>query len=191
MNPVVSIGQIEALLVEASKITNHRNFVIVGSLSAVGALVSPPDEMVMSLDADLYPKLDPGRGLVDLARLLGAGSEFFRKHGVYADPLTPGVLTVPGDWESRLIQISFPGGVQGWFMDPNDATIGKLIRFQENDERWVRAGIEAGVVQPDVVERRLKSLVNADDGDADLVRERLSQLLRTQKDVPRFRGDVG
>lgn len=87
MSQVVSIEQIQALLLEAAKITNHRNFVIVGSLSAVGALVSPPDEMVLSMDADLYPKLDPERGFVDLPRLLGQDSVFFQENGVYADPL--------------------------------------------------------------------------------------------------------
>ena len=47
----------------ASEISNHRRFVIAGSLVATGAVVNPPAAMVMSRDLDFYPQLDPGRGL--------------------------------------------------------------------------------------------------------------------------------
>ena len=50
---------IQRLLGEAAKLTNHRDYVIFGSLSVLGTVATPPDTMVYSIDIDLYPKNDP------------------------------------------------------------------------------------------------------------------------------------
>lgn len=54
---------INRLLTEAMKITSHRDYVIIGSLSVLGAVAHPPVSMTGSIDVDLYPKNDPGRAL--------------------------------------------------------------------------------------------------------------------------------
>jgi hypothetical protein len=63
----MTLEDIETLLVEAAKLSNHRNFVIAGSLSVLGAVMRPPQDMLMSRDVDLYTKLDPGRIIVEIA----------------------------------------------------------------------------------------------------------------------------
>ena len=60
----MTIEDIETLLVEAAKLSNHRNFVVAGSLSVLGAVMRPPAEMLISRDVDLYTKLDPDRVFV-------------------------------------------------------------------------------------------------------------------------------
>jgi len=72
------------LLSEANQATGHNEFVIIGSLSVLGVMASPPDEMVMSVDIDLYPAKDPGRAS-EIADLFGQESAFYRKNGFYAD----------------------------------------------------------------------------------------------------------
>ena len=69
---------IQRLLGEAAKLTNHRDYVIIGSLSVLGAVAAPPDTMVHSIDIDLYPKNDPGRS--DLSSSFAAS----RRWRVYA-----------------------------------------------------------------------------------------------------------
>ncbi len=54
--------QVGERLIEAQKLTNHSEYVIIGSLSVLGALASPPKSMVMSVDVDLYPRLDLNTG---------------------------------------------------------------------------------------------------------------------------------
>jgi hypothetical protein len=62
-----TLEDITALLTEAARISNHRSFVIAGSLCALGAVMQPPRDMVVSRDVDMYPKLDPGRGFISKA----------------------------------------------------------------------------------------------------------------------------
>ena len=63
------------LLAEAMRITKHRDYVIIGSLSVLGAVAHPPISMTGSIDIDLYPKNDPGRAF-EIADKLGLGSDF-------------------------------------------------------------------------------------------------------------------
>ena len=53
-------NDINLLLTEAKRITNHHDYVIIGSLSILGAVAHPPASMTGSIDVDLYPKNDPG-----------------------------------------------------------------------------------------------------------------------------------
>ena len=128
----MTLGDVETLLVEASRISNHRRFVIGGSLAATGALVHPPSDMVMSRDLDFYPQLDPERDCAEISRQLGEGSVFHGVNGFYADPISPKVVALPGGWETRLAPISLAGGVVAFFVDPNDIAISKMVRGSEN-----------------------------------------------------------
>lgn len=150
----MTLADVEVLLRRASEISNHRRFVIAGSLVACGAVVNPPADMVMSRDLDFYPQLDPGRGFEEIARQLGEGSPFHQEHGFYADPITPALLALPDGWQSRLAPISLAHGVVAFFIDPNDAAIGKLMRGNDNDLRWVRAGLGEGILNADTIRAR-------------------------------------
>jgi hypothetical protein len=183
----VTLEQIEALLNEASRLSNHRHFVIAGSLCAVGAVVRPPIEMVMSRDVDLYPKLDPGRGFLEIASHLGQGSAFAAKEGIYADPITPALLSMPSDWELRLMPISLRGGVTAWFVDPTDGAAAKLIRGDPHDLSWVKAALREGIVQPELLRARLSQVTSCLLGETsraqDLLEECLSAVEKPQDDV--------
>ena len=87
-------SDIERLLVEALRVTKHHDFVIIGSLSVLGAVERPPDAMTGSIDVDLYPKADPGRAS-EVASALGFGSPFERQYGYYADAVSPMMLQSP------------------------------------------------------------------------------------------------
>ena len=91
----MTLADVELLLRHAGEISNHRRFVIAGSLVACGAVVHPPADMVMSRDLDFYPQLDPGRGFEEIARMLGEGSPFHREHGFYADTIRTRSHKVP------------------------------------------------------------------------------------------------
>jgi hypothetical protein len=160
----VNLEALARLLREASRVTKHRHFVIVGSLSAVGASTSPPERMVQSIDVDLFPKLDPGR-IDEINARVGEGSDFHIEHGYYADALSPATLSLPAQWEARLIQMPLAGGVTAWFLDPNDAAASKLVRSAQNDLQWVEAGLQAGILSAERIAARLRSIENVLAGE--------------------------
>jgi hypothetical protein len=66
---------IERLLTEARALICHREYVIIGSLSVLGAVEHPPAEMLGSIDIDLYPKDDPV-GRLNLRAHWGSGARW-------------------------------------------------------------------------------------------------------------------
>ena len=174
----MTLADIETLLLEAANLSNHRNFVIAGSLSVLGAVMRPPADMLMSRDVDIYTMLDPGRVFAEIAdRVSGIaeGSKFHIKHGFYADPISPKILSLPDGWEARLIPVTLAQGVVANFLEPNDVAIAKLARSEENDIRWVAAGVAAGIIQLDVLKARLATTHNILKGEL----KKISHSIRT------------
>jgi hypothetical protein len=67
------------------------------------------------------------------------------------------LLLRPEGWETRLVQIPLPSGVVAWFMDVNDASVGKLVRAAENDIRWIVAGLREGMLSAETIIERCRS----------------------------------
>ena len=142
------------LLAEAKKLCGHAEYVVVGSLSVLGLaeVTAIPGDMTMSIDADCFTLHDPGR-VLDLQDRLGEGSAFHQAHGIYLDPVSPKLPTLPEGWEGRLIRQQ-RGKVIAHFLEPNDAAVSKLARGEDRDLRWVRAGAKAGIVSMPTVALR-------------------------------------
>ena len=166
----MTLADVELLLLEAARLSNHRNFVIAGSLSVLGAAISPPDDMLMSRDVDLYTRLDPGRVFVEIGAEIAEGSRFHATHGFYADPISPKILSLPDGWESRMISLTLAKGIVASFIDPNDVAIAKLARSEDNDIRWVRSGVKVGIISIDVVKARLGDTHNILKGEMKKIR---------------------
>lgn len=145
------------LLHAARTLCGHREYVLVGSLSILGMaeVAGVPSDMTMSIDADCFTPADPGR-VFDLQAALGEGSPYHRKHGIYLDPVSPRLPTLPDGWEQRLIRLE-RGDVTAAFLDPNDAAVSKLARAEPRDLRWVRAGVRAEIVSVPAVRLRMKA----------------------------------
>lgn len=173
---------------EAHRITGHKDFVVVGSLSVLGTQDENelPVEMSMSNDIDSYAKADPGR-LMDIGAVLGESSAFHRAHGYYLDPVSPKLPTLPDGWEDRMSKMS-RGKITLWFLDPDDAAVSKLARSQPNDLRWVRAGILSGLVSLPKIQQRLASTTFLDEGEALRVRTQVDAAAAWFDVVKRSRG---
>ncbi len=120
----MKIDKIEKLLLEVKKLTNHINYVIIGSLSVIGQAEDPPDDMLVSIDVDLYTKDDHGR-IFEINQYLGQGSSFEDENGYYADPVSPNIASFPENWESRLVLVKL-NGVNAYFVDINDSAVAKM-----------------------------------------------------------------
>ena len=167
-----------ALLHAAQAECGHAEYVVVGSLSVLGmAQVSAiPADMTLSIDADCYTRTDPAR-IFDLQGVLGEGSPYHRAHGIYLDPVSPKLPTLPDGWEQRLIRVQRKELV-AHFLDPNDAAVSKLARGEPRDLRWVRAGLKAGIVSLPAVRLRMRSTGFLDSEEQKTAAQALETLVR-------------
>jgi hypothetical protein len=165
--------QLRTLLLEASQRTSHKEFVIVGSLAILGAVVNPPPQMVVSIDVDVYLKNDPQR-TGELVEALGQGSTFEDDHGYYLDPVSPNLPSFPQSWESRLLELDF-GDIKAFFVDPNDVGVSKYVRGDDRDMRWLRAGLNAGLLNFDLMLQRMGSARVLNEAELTAARKRLER----------------
>jgi hypothetical protein len=176
----MELNQLQELFDEARKLTNHTEFVVVGSLSILGIVQGNkiPARMLMSIDVDCYTLRDPER-VFELARQLGEGSPFEQAHGYYLDPIAPAVVTVPAQWESRLVRVPLANGIVAFFLDPNDAAVSKYARGEPRDREWIRAGLAARLLSAPIIESRFRQTRFFDAAERDRAHAALAEDLGT------------
>lgn len=162
------------LFAQARKLSGESDFVVLGSLAALGYAGNLPARMAMSVDVDAYGKSDPAR-IFDLARKLGQGSAFETEHGYYLDPISPRIATLPEGWEARLVRIELEPGLAAWFLEPNDAAVSKYARMEPRDREWIRAGLQAGILTFAIIEARFKQTAFFDAAESGRARRALDE----------------
>jgi hypothetical protein len=162
------------LFAQARKLSGETDYVVLGSLAALGYAGQVPARMAISLDVDAYGKSDPGR-IFGLAAALGQGSPFEAEHGYYLDPISPHVATLPQSWESRLVRIELEPGLAAWFLEPNDAAVSKYARMEPRDREWIRAGLQAGILSLPILDARFAQTAFLDPAEAARARTALDE----------------
>jgi hypothetical protein len=153
----MELSDLRVLFAAARKLTQHDEFVVVGSLSILGVVARGeiPARMLISIDVDCFTRRDPGR-VFELEPALGAGSAFEATHGFYLDPISPAVPTLPAQWEHRLLRVELGDGIVAFFLDPNDAAVSKYARGEPRDREWLRAGLRAGLLSAPIIASRFR-----------------------------------
>ena len=162
------------LFKEAYRLTRHKDYVVVGSLSILGTQdeADLPLEMSMSIDIDSYTKSDPER-FFDAKAALGEGSEFHRINGYFLDPVSPQLPSLPDGWEARMTCLE-QDDIRIWFLDPDDAAVSKYARSAPNDLRWIRAGITSGYISLPKVKSRIVATTFLDADEESRVKKQLN-----------------
>lgn len=96
----------------------------------------------------------------------GELSPFEEAHGFSIDGVDLGTSALPDGWRDRLVRVhdantAAPGGepiFTGWCLDREDLCVAKLGAFREKDREFVRALIDAGLVDRTVIVDRLPSV---------------------------------
>ncbi|MGH8746771.1 MAG: DUF6036 family nucleotidyltransferase [Burkholderiales bacterium] len=160
----MELSDLERLFKQAKKLSGHTEFVVVGSLVALGVAAGRrvPPRMLMSNDVDCYTRQDPGR-IFELQKELGEGSEFEKIHGYFLDPVSPSLPTLPENWQFRLLRVPFESGITIFFLDPNDAAVSKYARAEPRDREWLQAGLGAGLLLPAIIESRMRETTFLDE----------------------------
>lgn len=152
-------NELEHLIRAASAITDQYEIMVIGSQSILGALASPPDSLLESMEADVYPLNRP-----DLADLIdgsiGEGSPFHERFGYYAQGVGPETALLPEGWQSRVLRIQNRNTdlKVGLCLEPHDLAASKLAAGREKDWRFVEELIRHRIVAGGTLEQRVETL---------------------------------
>ncbi len=112
---------------------------VIGSQSILAQFPDAPAEVLVSMEADLYPRDRPQ--LADLVDgSIGEGSQFHEQFGYYAQGVGPDTAVLPAGWERRLVSIknANTAGVEALCLEVHDLAISKYIAGREKDLGFTR-----------------------------------------------------
>jgi len=147
---------LEEILRAASRLTQETEFFIIGSQAVHAWSKRVLAEVLLSRECDLYPK--SRQEAADLLNLrLGRSSAFARRHGFYADVVTPEIATLPKGWQSRLKSLR-AGKVKALCLEIHDLIVSKLAAGRLKDFELVGALLQKNVADIKVLRRRIAQL---------------------------------
>lgn len=139
--------QLEHVIRAAGAIAEVDRIVIVGSQAILGFDPDPAPELLVSMEADVYPPDHTDRAdLIDGS--IGEGSMFHETFGYYAHGIGPETATLPAGWEARLVEVrnERTNQVAGLCLHPVDLAVSKLAAGRDKDLRYVRVLLATGLV---------------------------------------------
>ena len=91
-------AELEHVIRAASTIAADDEIVVIGSQSILGQFPTPPDELTVSNEADVYPRNHPERAdLIDGS--IGELSPFHDTFGYYAQGVGEETAVLPAGWQ--------------------------------------------------------------------------------------------
>jgi hypothetical protein len=139
--------ELEHIVRAAANIAADDEIVIVGSQAILGEHPDAPAELLVSMEADLYPKNYPERAEV-IDGAIGELSAFHDTFGYYAQGVGERTATLPDGWKDRLIAVRGAGtrGATGWCLETHDLAVSKLVAGRPKDLDFVAALARHGLL---------------------------------------------
>jgi hypothetical protein len=154
---------LEGVVGAAANVSGEDEFVIVGSQAILGPFPDAPEELLRSMEADLYPRTNPAKSdLIDGA--LGDGSPFHESYGYYAHGVGPETAKAPAGWEDRLVRVDVPPrhlsprAPVAFCLEPHDLVLAKCVAGRERDWEFARDALGARLVDADELLKRVPDL---------------------------------
>jgi Nucleotidyltransferase of unknown function (DUF6036) len=99
-------------------------------------------------------------------KVSGEWSPFEEQHGFSIDGVDSETAVLPRGWRDRLVKVqnantAAPSGepqYTGWCLDKEDLCVAKLCALREKDQNFVAALLDAGLVDAEVIARRLPEM---------------------------------
>src|SRR5437763_6968638 len=126
--------ELEHIIRAAAQVAGDSDIVIVGSQAILGQFPDAPDSMLVSREADVFPRNHPERS-IEIDGALGDGSMFDATFGYYAHAVGPETAKAPTGWKDRLVPIKneSTGGATGWCLEAHDIVLSKCVAGRERD----------------------------------------------------------
>ncbi len=151
--------ELEHVLRAVAAVAEDGEIVVVGSQAILGQFPDAPDALLVSREADVYPRNQPERS-DEIDGSLGDGSYFDSTYGYYAHAVGAETATVPAGWEERLVPISNEntGGATGWCLEVHDLLLSKCVAGRERDWEFVEEALRHGLADSEELLRRAADL---------------------------------
>ena len=149
-------SDLEHIIRAAGRIAQDNELIIIGSQAILGQFPNAPLALVVSAEADVFPRNHPDRAdLIDVQ--IGEGSQFHQEFGYYAQGVDERTALLPRGWRERLVPISNPNtdGIRGLCLEVHDLAISKYIAGREKDLEFTRELARHGLVQKRILLARL------------------------------------
>ncbi len=171
-------AQLEHILRAAATIAEDDEIVVLGSQSILGQFPDAPAELLVSNEADIYPRNHEERAdLIDGS--IGELSPFHDTYGYYAQGVGPTTAVLPDGWQTRLVRVNNENtrGATGLCLEVHDLLVSKLVAGRAKDLSYARVALARGLATPDVLRERItRTALDARLRDA--VHDRLTIALR-------------
>ncbi len=167
-------AQLEHLIRASADIANDDEIIVIGSQAILAEFPNAPADLLVSVEADVYPKNEPERAdLIDGS--IGELSPFHDTYGYYAQGVGETTAVLPAGWQDRLVPIRNQNtrGATGWCLEAHDLVISKCVAGREKDRRFCATAIRHGLVNARTLEDRLQTTPIDDDRLRVAVTERL------------------
>lgn len=155
--------ELEHVIGAAANISGEDEFVLIGSQAILATHPDAPPELLISMEADLYPRRHPEKA-DDIDGAIGDGSQFHVTFGYYAHGVGPETAKAPAGWQDRLVRLDVPprpGSTHpavAWCIEVHDLVLAKLVAGRPRDWEFARDALAAGVVQAETLRGRAKEL---------------------------------
>lgn len=152
-------AELEHVIRAAATVAGDEEIVVVGSQAILGQFPQAPESMLVSREADVYPRNRPERG-IEIDGSLGDGSYFDSTYGYYAHAVGPATATLPAGWEKRLIEVcnENTGGATGWCLEVHDLLLSKCVAGRERDWEFAVDALRHGLADPEELRGRVDDL---------------------------------
>lgn len=156
--------ELEHVLRAAANVIKQADFLVIGSAAILGTYDDSvlPLEATRSDEADLAPFDDDDQTTksFSIEGALGQGSRFHETFGYYADGVDFNTAAAPDGWPERLVAFDPPGAEpgRGWCLEPHDLAAAKLAAGRVKDYEFVKALLDAGLIQKSILAERIGAL---------------------------------
>lgn len=154
--------ELHHVLQAAANLTGEDQLVVIGSQALVCQVSGIPDEMVTSMEVDIYPR-DAPELADEIDGNLGEGSRFHETYGYWAHGVGPETVA-PAGWEERLVPIVLPrfkhedSYLTAHLLEAHDLVLAKLAAGRDRDLSYAITAVSADIVSLEELERRLEAM---------------------------------
>jgi hypothetical protein len=144
--------EFEHVIAAAADVAAEQEIVVIGSQAILGTVADPPETLLFSMEADVYPLRAPHKA-EEIDGSLGDGSRFHSMYGYYAHGVGPKTAVAPAGWEERLVRVEIPRRVGqkaaavALCLEVHDLVLAKCVAGRERDWDFARDAIAADLVQ--------------------------------------------
>lgn len=156
--------QLEHVIRAAAAIAEDDEIVVLGSQAILGQFPDAPASLLISMEADVYPKNHPDRAEL-IEGSIGEESMFHATFGYYAHGVEERTAVLPAGWKDRLVPIQNDNtlGTIGWCLEAHDLVISKAVAGRDKDLEYLREAIRHRLVDERTLDERLRATPIPDD----------------------------